>query len=152
MEKEHKTIITEGLKCFLKERERSFEYDFIYKANNAIISDLININKEKIKIYDITKANPKTKKISIKNHINKTGFNPLVGNQQTFKIDFLDITTIYFCKSKKGKTTTSLGKKYFKNKDEEKTPSTYLANIAIICKALKFQQIEAFLINTQYQH
>ena len=151
MENDYKTIITKELSFFLKKRKIFLKYDYIYTTPKTLINKLINNKNKRIKIYDITNVDKKIKKINIENHINKTGENPLIGNQKKLKIDFLDITSIYSYKNKKGETTTSLGKKQITKENKEKNPSTELSNIAIVCKALKFEKIEGFLINANYR-
>ena len=148
MENKEIIIITKPLKNFLTKTKQKLNYNFVFTNTQQFINIFINNNNNNVIIYDITESPSKIKTISIKNHINKTGTNPLIKNQKKLKIDFLDITSIYSCKIKKGKTTTSLGKKYNKHKNRTKTPSTDLANIAILCKALKFKKIKAKLINT----
>ncbi len=96
----------------------------------------------------LTKKNSKKKKFFVKNHVNKTGENPIRGNQALSKEPFFDITSVYE-KTKEGIITPSLGKKYSKMKNKEKHPSTYLSNIVILCKALGFNKITGILINNQ---
>ena len=150
MENKEIIIITKPLKNFLVQTKKKLNYNFVFTTPQQFIKTFINKKKKDAFIYDITETSSKIKTISIKNHINKTGINPLIKNQKKLKIDFLDITSIYNCKIKTGKTTISLGKKYNKYKNKTQTPSTDLANIAILCKALKFQQIKARLINTSF--
>ena len=111
------------------------------------INTLINKKRKEVIIYDITYIDSKKETIKVKDHINKTGENPLRGKQQKLQIDFIDITNIYSDK-KEGVVTTSLGstkgKKEFK---KTKNPSTEMSNIAVLCKALEFKKIEGILIN-----
>ena len=110
---------------------------FLLKANN----------KNTIKIIDKTFCkNKKYKEFVVNNHVNKTGENPIRGNQALSKQPFFDITSLYL-KSTKGITTTSLGKQYIKMKNKVEHPSTYMSNIAILCKALGFKKIKGVLIN-----
>ena len=86
------------------------------------------------------------KRLYVNNHINKSGENPLRGNQKIATSPFFDITSLYLQKNK-GVVTTGLGKKYLDERKKHKYPSTHLASIAILCKALGFSKIEGQLIN-----
>jgi len=152
MEKENKDliIITTPIKKLIQKKQLDIKYDIEYlKTKKNIINRLINTQKQQVTIYDIThnKKTPPLSQIQINNHINKTGENPLRGKQKRLNIGFLDITKIY--KKEEGEviTTTSLGKKYNKHKQKEKTPSTYMSNIAILCLAAKIENIKGVLIN-----
>ena len=79
-------------------------------------------------------------------HINKTGHNPLIGNQKNLEKPFIDISNLY--NTKHGITTHCLGERYNKYKEEYKYPSKYLCYISIIARALGKKNINAFLINT----
>ena len=143
MEKDKIIIVTEEAQTIINKKKIKIKADIVY--NKKTTNKLINIKSKKIIIYDITCCNSKKKTIRVNDHINKTGKNPIIGNQKKLKIDFIDITKIYE-KSKDGVTTTSLGKKRFK-KTKTNYPSTEMCNIAILCKALNFNKIEAKLIN-----
>ena len=120
------------------------------KANQeqTTINKLKKENKNQtITIYDITTTNENIKTYKVVDHINKTGENPLRGKQHKNKKQFIDITKLY--QHKKGITTTSLGKKYNKEKNKHKHPSTDISNIAIHLKALGFYKIKGILINTK---
>ena len=55
------------------------------------------VNKPKLIIYDVTKTpnKPAGSVFGVKNHINRTGTNPLIGQQEISKQTFLDISTLY---------------------------------------------------------
>ena len=110
-------------------------YDYCYSFNKKIDKK----TEEKIKkakivdIYDITcDLETKTHKITVNDHINKTGKNPLIGQKP---IQFIDITRLYI-KNKKGITTTCLGERYGKEKNAHPHPSTTLCLVAILCKKI----------------
>ena len=112
-----------------------------------IFNKIKQIPFDQINIYDQT-YNPKHKQdeiIEIKDHINKTGGNPLIGNQDKLHEQFFDISKLY--SGYKGITTTCLGKSFEKNKKDHKYPSTYMCQIAITAKALRDCKIKGFLIN-----
>ena len=122
------------------------------RAFTSVDKDLVRFllkenNKNTIKIIDKTFCkNKKYKEFVVNNHVNKTGENPIRGNQALSKQPFFDITSLYL-KSTKGIITTSLGKQYIKMKNKVEHPSTYMSNVAILCKALGFKKIKGVLIN-----
>ena len=75
-------------------------------------------------IYGKTKNQDlKTNKlINIKDHINKSGHNPLIGHQSEFKENFFDISNLY--NSKTGIVTTGLGKYYDEHHKQYLYPSS----------------------------
>ena len=133
------------------------EHPALKKTHNIIAIDPLNtsqainkinkLSKGPIHIYDITqnsehKANDV---IKVSNHINKTGHNPLIGEQKQTKEPFIDISNLY--SSTDGVTTCCLGKHFDNYKNQYKYPSQYLCYISIISKALGKDNIRGFLIN-----
>ncbi len=100
---------------------------------------------KQITVYDAThnKKLPEGKIISVKDHINRTGINPLISHQNELNINFLDITKLYKFEEKSVKTNCC-GKKLNRTYPY---PSHYLCNITILAKALGIHEISAFLIN-----
>ena len=98
-------------------------------------------------VYDITYNEKHTNNdiISVSDHINYTGHNPLIGHQQDLPNPFIDISNLY--KNTAGVTTSCIGKNFDKNKTTHQYPSTYLCYIPIILKALKQETTHGFLIN-----
>ena len=146
MEQENKiTIIHQDLLGEIKETKEVFSFSCVDKK---MIDFLLKKNtKRTINIIDKTfLKDRRIKKTHVNNHVNKTGENPIRGNQRISKAPFFDITNLYL-NSSDGITTTSLGKKYFKMKNKTEYPSTYMSNISILCKALGFNKIKGFLIN-----
>ena len=121
------------------------------KINPKNIVDTIKILKTlkeySIEIYDITHNPqiPHNEKIIVKDHINQTGNNPLIGIQSQFLEAFIDISNIYSAED--GVTTVCLGKHYDKHKKQNEYPSTYLCYISILAKAIGVKKISASLIN-----
>ena len=115
--------------------------------STLMINQIKQLQDGPIHIYDYT-FNPKHKAnetIIISDHINKTGHNPLIGNQNKTTKPFIDISNLY--NTKHGVTTCCLGE-YFNNyKEHYEYPSKYLCHISIIAKALGKKNINAFLIN-----
>ena len=96
-------------------------------------------------VYDITKTktHPPESIIKVKDHINRTGKNPLISHQKKLNIDFIDITKIYKIE-KNAVNTDCCGKKLNK---KYTYPSHYLCNISILAKAMGIKKISAFLVN-----
>lgn len=112
------------------------------------IQQIKQLTSGAIQIYDSTYnlKHKNNERIAVSDHINKTGHNPLIGNQDKILKPFIDISNLY--NSKKGITTHCLGKHFNKNKEQFNYPSTYLCYISIIAKALGRKNIKGFLINT----
>lgn len=116
-----------------------------------IVADIHNIKKFKkdmsvikkdtpIKIYDLGFLEKESKKIiEVKDHLNKTGINPIIGSD---KIDFKDISCLY--KSKTGIVTTCCGKSLNLN---HKNPSHFLCFFSVLVFYLGFTNISGFIIN-----
>ena len=122
---------------------------------HAIVADIHNIEKLKkelslikkstpIKIYDLgfNKKEPQ-KTIEVKDHLNKTGINPIIGSNE---IDFKDISCLY--KSKTGIVTTCCGKELNLN---HKNPSHFLCVFSVLVFYLGFTNISGFIININYE-
>ena len=140
-------FIHKDLSPLFSKKEHCFFYS---KIEKTLIDEVLSLKKTK-KIIIIDKTfyikNKKIKKFYVNNHVNKTGENPLRGRQKIAEQPFFDITGLYK-KREKGITTVGLGKKYLKEKNKHEYPSTYLLNIAILCKAAGFKKVEGLLINT----
>jgi len=147
MVKDNKTtiIITKAIKNQI--HRLGIKYNIIYKNEpKNLIIELIKKPPKKIIIYDITSIE-KEKPFSVfevSDHINKTGENPLIGNQKIIKNNFIDIRKIYKEESKI--ITVGLGR-FYSTKHRENYPSTYLCNIAIIAQAVGVKKIKGKLIN-----
>jgi hypothetical protein len=128
--------------------EEEYIYIVDFKKYNVVESILIK-NKEKgfkkLSIYDITNhRNKKDRKtVAVNDHINRIGFNPFIGKQSNYNIDFINIEKLYY-QTEKGVTTYSCGEK--ENHNLTYT-STHLANIATLGKIFNFQ-IKGFLVNS----
>lgn len=120
--------------------------------HNQMIKKLNNIIADAIEIYDYT-YNLKhihNEIIPVSDHINRTGDNPLIGNQNQISKPFIDISKLY--SSSKGVTTDCLGKYFNKHKKKYKYPSKYLCYASIVATALNNKKIKAFLINNLGQN
>jgi len=112
---------------------------------NSIFAVLKKTKINILNIIDVTSSMslPNKSIIQVKDHINKTGNNPLIGNQKLLGIDFIDITNIYDY-NHNAVITTCCGSELNKN---EKYPSYFLCHVAIIAKALNIKKIRAYLYN-----
>lgn len=111
-----------------------------YLRLNSIITKTKHLT-----VYDLTMTNerPEGAIISVNDHINKTGKNPLIDNENKQQIDFIDITNLYNVKKNSVITNCcgeELNTKYL-------YPSHYLCNITILARAREIQKISAFLVN-----
>ena len=126
-------------------QKKDFKYNIIADINNLkkLKEDLSKIKKDtSIKIYDIGVVKKESKKtIEVKDHINKTGINPIIGSN---KIEFKDIGRLY--KSKKGTVTTCCGKSLNLN---YKNPSHFLCVFSVLVFYLGFSNISGFI--TDYE-
>ena len=116
-----------------------------FSKTDECIVFLSSVKDKGISIYDITQNEELDFEaiISVNDHVNCTGSNPLVGRQQKLGIDFVDMARVYEQKSD-GIITHSGGKKLNLQFD---FPSHFLAHIIILAQTLKFKSIGAFLIN-----
>jgi len=116
-----------------------------------IVADINNLEKLKTELSQIKKNTPieiydlgVTKKaqqesLKVKDHINKTGINPIIGSD---KIEFKDISKLY--KNKKGIVTTCCGKNL---NLKHKNPSHFLCVFSVLVFYLGFTNISGFIIN-----
>ena len=116
-----------------------------------IVADINNLEKLKTELSQIKKNTPIeiydlgiTKKaqqesLKVKDHINKTGINPIIGSD---KIEFKDISKLY--KNKKGIVTTCCGKNL---NLKHKNPSHFLCVFSVLVFYLGFTNISGFIIN-----
>ncbi|MDB3868693.1 hypothetical protein N9263_01370 [Candidatus Marinimicrobia bacterium] len=116
------------------------------------IEILDGMNKDSLEIYDITeniKLNHE-ESIFIKDQVNCTGSNPLVGRQEKMGIDFIDMSNV-FVPAPRGVVTHSCGAQLSL---EFEFPSHYFAHIVIIARAFNFERIAGRLINNNktYEH
>ena len=124
-----------------------FQHDILADANKLerfqkTILKIKNL-KEKIKIYDIGKIYKKDQKLMrIKDHINKTGINPIINNKHINQITFQDISKLYNIKN--GDTATCCGRKINK---AYPNPSHFLCVFSILLFYLEYKNIEAYIIN-----
>ena len=139
------------IKIFTKELAESKlfpESQFIIvdaEDNDSLIHHMLNIKNStnSIEIWDLTKGYNSGDIIEVSDHINKTGSNPLFGNQQKLGIDFPDITNLY--QTKTGVVTSCHGKRF--SETDEKNSSTWICHISIVARAIGIQNIHGKLVS-----
>ena len=144
MDKEYKIIII-SKEALHQKVLSSYNYSYNFKNQNREMEKNIQ-RASNIILYDITHSlkHEQGEKIYIKDHINKTGKNPLLKTQP---INFVDLTSLY-TKKKNSIITTSIGEKYNLYKKQFLFPSTDIALMSILCKKLNPKaQIAGILIN-----
>ena len=139
-------IVTKELSIIPNKLHKLLNYQIVDPQNFNQMLNLLKSTKQKsVSIYDVT-MNKKIKygqHIIIKDHINKTGQNILLGKQKTLKIDFIDMTDIYTC-TNEGIITICCGTKLFQ---KIQYPSHYLCHISTLAHALNFNVIKGYLVN-----
>ena len=115
------------------------------QEKEALINHMLNIKKDTqtIEIWDLTKGYDRGTIIDIADHINKTGSNPLIGNQQKLGIDFLDISNLYL--REQGVVTSCYGNRF--STIHKKNSSTWLCHISIVARAIGIENISGKLIS-----
>ena len=125
--------------------------DFTQNIKHDIIADINMLEKLKEELSQIKKNTPITiydlgvldnrlqKEANIKDHINKTGTNPIIGSRN---IEFKDIGKLY--NTEKGIVTMCCGEKLNLNYSN---PSHYLCVFSILAFYLGFNNIEAIIVN-----
>ena len=140
------TIITKQLSEFLPKKHKLQKYVSVDPTNFGEMYNLFKTSADKgLCIYDAT--NSKNLKrgqiVKIKDHINNTGTNILVGLQKTLIIDFTDLTNLY-SQDQKSVITTCCGKKLVVGK---KYPSHHLCHPATLARAMRIKTIIGYLYN-----
>ena len=98
--------------------------------------------EQEIALYDIGKIDQRDKKtIKIKDHINKSGINPIINNSTINKITFQDISTIY--NTDQGVITTCCGEEI---NISYTNPSHYLCVFRILLFYLNYKNLQAYLV------
>jgi len=130
MEKENKTIVI-TTKAALKKKVAQYDYCYSNENQNSLIKNNIK-NKKLVVIFDITYSSKHKQghKFYVKDHINKTGKNPLLKQKP---IQFVDLTDLYIS-NKKSIITTSVGERFDLSKNQNLFPSTEMALISILCR------------------
>ena len=83
--------------------------------------------------------------LCVKDHINRTGTNPMIGQKKGGNIEFLDITALYQFNNN-GIITDCCG---YKLNLRYSYPSHFLCHIAILAKSMGIEKITAFIVNVK---
>ena len=137
-------IITQELEKKLPPQHPLLINDKINAQNSSQIIKKIK-GQKKIEIYDLTftRKCPNLMILQVKDHINRTGMNPLRKKQNQKTIDFLDITKLYN-KNQQSIITDCCGNNL---NTTYLYPSHYLCNVSIMAKHMGIEDISAFLVN-----
>jgi hypothetical protein len=98
-------------------------------------------------VYDKTFSRSQSPKkiIPVMDHINNTGINILIGNQQILNIDFTDLSNLYVNKNE-SVITVCCGEKL---NIKETYPSHYLCHITTLARAMKINKIAGYIYNAK---
>ena len=139
-------IITKQLSSILPEEHKLKKHISIDPTN---FSKMFSLFKHKtgnnLCVYDVTvsKSLKNNQIVMIKDHINNTGVNILIGRQKKLNIDFTDMTNIY-SHNKNGVITICIGERV---NIEMEYPSKHLCHITTLARAMQFKTITGFLYN-----
>ena len=137
-------IITKQLSELLPKDHRLQKHLSLNPTNFQEIFNLFKSQTSKdLCVYDATvsKNIKKGQKFMVKDHVNKTGTNILIGQQKKLCIDFTDISSLYTHK-KNSIITTCCGEKLNMNLEY---PCHYLCHITTLAKAMQFKTIIGYL-------
>ena len=141
------SVITEQLSKKLPKENVLQKQPIVNPANFDSIYKLLNShNITELNITDATysKKIAAGKMVQVKDHINKTGSNTLIGKQEFLNIDFIDMTGAYSFENN-AVITVCCGEKLNKN---YKYPSHFLCHITMLARVFKIPTIRGFLYNT----
>ncbi len=146
MEKENKIIFYTKLLSSIENKRsvKIFENESFEKTKKEILK----IKKNQIiEIWGATASEKHQNKkiLPVKDHINFSGYNPLIGKQKKIKTNFPDMTNVYE-QHKNAIITISRGK-YFLEEDIYDYPTQYFCYFAIIARSLGIKKVSGFLIN-----
>ena len=112
---------------------------------NAMYELMKTKSSGEIKIFDATKSEKKSPGtlFPVKDHLNLSGHNPLIGKQEFLGIDFIDLSKLYNCDNE-GVITHCCGAEL---NTQYEYPSHYLCHLSILARAMGVKTIQAFLYN-----
>ena len=146
MEKENKIIFyTKLLSSIENKRDvKIFNNENFEETKKEILKIKKNQN---IEIWGATNSEKHKNKeiLLVKDHINFSGYNPLIGKQKKIKTNFPDMTNVYE-QHKNAIITISRGK-YFLEEDIYNYPTQYFCYFAIIARSLGIKKVRGFLVN-----
>ena len=114
------------------------------KNTDLLIKMIKEVKSEtdSIMVYDMTRGYKNGTIFRVKDHINRTGSNPLTGRQEELGIDFPDLSNLY--DDRDGIVTDCLGDQFEKGNVDY--PSTWLCHVAIVARVIGLDSIKAKLI------
>ena len=139
------TIITEELNNKIDFKKFQIQNPVVAHQRSSDWIKKIKNKKAPIYIYDIGFNSAPNKTVSIKNHINKTGTNPL-RNKFEEKIIFHDITNIYNIE-KNAKIAECFGHNKPDKTNRQHIQAHFLCNYTIIAHLFGYKNIFAYVIN-----
>ena len=130
----------------LIQKQKNFQHDILADINKIqkFHSEISEAKKKDfdISIYDAGRIDQKTQQPAvIKDHINKTGINPIINNKEIKEISFRDISKLY--NTKKGAVTTCCGKQL---NGQHLNPSHFLCVFSVLAFYLDFKNIQGYII------
>ena len=137
-------VITKPVKEEVNLKELCLENALVLPERSIEYLKPLATKESTIHIYDLGFKNNKTV-VPIKNHINKTGINPLRGEQDA-NIQFYDITTIYN-KQGNSKIAECFGKHNPLKINNNYIQTRFLCNHVISAYFIGFKNIFAYVIN-----
>ena len=139
------SFITEQLSQKIPPENILHKHAIIGHKNQENISKLIHSKTTELHVIDATYSNkiPKGETVQIKDHINKTGSNILIGKQTPQNTNFVDMTGVYSFE-KNAIITVCCGETINKSFDY---PSHFICHITTLARSLKIPTIKGFLYN-----
>ena len=135
--------ITAAVKEIINLEEFNIKNPIVLPQNSINTLNKLSTKESTLYIYDLG-FNNNNKITPIKNHINKTGINPLREYQKN-NIKFYDITTIYQ-KQENSKTAECFGFHKPTPKNNKYIQTRFLCNHVITAHFLGFKNIFAYVI------
>lgn len=141
-----KTIVIENLYKAVPDFSFGENIIVINPKNTDLLVKMIRglrSETDSITVYDMTRGFKAGSIFRVKDHINRTGSNPLTGRQQELGIDFPDLSNLY--EDKDGIVTDCLGDRF-----EDGTvdyPSTWLCHVSIMVRTVGLNSIKAKLVS-----
>ena len=136
------TLITRAVEEKINLEEFNIKNPIVLPLNSAGVCNRLSTKESTLYIYDLG-FNENNKIIPIKNHINKTGVNPLREYREN-KTNFYDITNMYK-KQENSKIAECFG---FQKPTQQKEyiQTRFLCNHVIMAYCLGFKNIFAYVI------
>ncbi len=116
---------------------------------DEVIKLLQPLKHQPLKIYDATINQQETfgAVIPVKDHVNRTGSNPIIGKQRQLGVDFTDLTGLYQLNTEKsaGVTAQCCGHRFLES--DLDYPCGFMSNITILARILGWTSVQGVLVN-----